>query len=93
MTKEEIVVFLTQLKEVLLKTNSWNASTHKPIKESFDYAIKSILAWDEILTYLKKESEDIFVWDDTYEYEKGQLNAYEDAINIITAYLKRGDKK
>lgn len=42
MTKEDAICFLNQLRAVLLNSNSWLESTHQPIKDAFDMAIKAI---------------------------------------------------
>lgn len=42
MTKEEAIVFLRQVQQIMLKSNSWLESTHEPIKEAFDMAIEAL---------------------------------------------------
>ena len=38
----EAIEILKQIKDILLHNNSWLESTHNPIIESFDIAIKSL---------------------------------------------------
>ena len=38
----EAIKILKQIKDILLHNNSWLESTHNPIIESFDIAIKSL---------------------------------------------------
>ena len=42
MTREECMIFLRQVKHVLLRSKSWLDSTHKPIQEAFDMAIEAL---------------------------------------------------
>lgn len=42
MTKEEAIVFLRQVQQIMLESNSWLESTHEPIKEAFDMAIEAL---------------------------------------------------
>lgn len=42
MNNIEAIEILKQIKDILLHNNSWLESTHNPIIESFDIAIKSL---------------------------------------------------
>ena len=42
MNNIEAIEILKQIKDILLHNNSWLESTHDPITESFDIAIKSL---------------------------------------------------
>ena len=42
MTREECMIFLRQVKHVLLRSKSWLDSTHKPIQQAFDMAIEAL---------------------------------------------------
>lgn len=42
MSGNEVTKLLTQIKEIILNSNSWDENTHKPITEAFDMAIKAL---------------------------------------------------
>jgi len=42
MSKEEAIIFLRKVQQILLASNSWLESTHDPIKEAFDMAIEAL---------------------------------------------------
>ena len=42
MTREECMIFLRQVKHVLLRSKSWLDNTHKPIQQAFDMAIEAL---------------------------------------------------
>ena len=42
MTTNEAISFLSQLKDILLNSNSWTESTKEPIKEAFSLAIHAL---------------------------------------------------
>lgn len=42
MTNQESIKILSQVLDVLLKSNSWLESTHNPLKESFGMAISAL---------------------------------------------------
>ena len=44
MTNQEAIKFLSQIRDILLVSNSWLPSTHNPIKESFGMAINALTA-------------------------------------------------
>ena len=46
MTREECMIFLRQVKHVLLRSKSWLDSTHKPIQQAFDMAIEAVLHYN-----------------------------------------------
>ena len=48
MTKEIAINVLNQIKELILNDKSWLESTHEPISQCFDMAIKSLEAWEKI---------------------------------------------
>ena len=65
MTREEAIEFLEHVKYVLLHSNSWLTSTHNPIEQSFDMAIKALQhqrqdvdicekCWRKFMAYVKE---------------------------------------
>ena len=48
MTKEIAINVLNQIKELILNDKSWLESTHEPISQCFDMAIKSLEAWEKV---------------------------------------------
>lgn len=42
MTTNEAISFLSQVKDILLNSNSWTESTKEPIKEAFSMAIHAL---------------------------------------------------
>ena len=48
MTKEIAINVLNQIKELILNDKSWLESTHEPISQCFDMAIKSLEAWGNL---------------------------------------------
>ena len=48
MTREIAINVLNQIKELILNDKSWLESTHEPISQCFDMAIKSLEAWEKI---------------------------------------------
>lgn len=50
MTNKEAIKVLSQIRDVLLASNSWLPSTKNPIKESFGMAINALTAQPLVLT-------------------------------------------
>lgn len=42
MTNQESIKILSQVLDILLKSNSWLESTHNPLKEAFGMAISAL---------------------------------------------------
>ena len=60
MTNKEAIIFLSKVKQILLKDNSWLESTKTPITESFDMAISALEASTpcDLCTYNPPSSRD-----------------------------------
>ena len=54
MTIEVAKNVLTQIKQLILSDKSWLKSTHEPIEQCFDMAIKSLEAWEKIKDQLSE---------------------------------------
>ena len=81
MGTNEIVAFLDQVKQIILKDESWLACTREPIEQAFGRATRSLKAWEEV----QKEIADIPLtfWD--YENNPHTLSgeAVKDAAQRI----------
>ena len=76
MTKEIAINVLNQIKELILNDKSWLESTHEPISQCFDMAIKSLEAWEKV-------EADILGLDGCYD------DAFWDGVNLVSDIIDK----
>ena len=84
MTNEEAIKLLSQIRDVLLASNSWLPSTHNPIKESFGMAINALKAQE-----VSNDSPELDKENGELIRRKAAIEALKEAFNpSITNFVK-----